>query len=103
MSVPSSAVLVRSENPCARYRTTAMITADPHSASVTASSPAIRPGSTYCHRTTKARPRPTIARSPRQPATRAVMMTNASARVASGTPRAKSDHAHASGAPSAAG
>ena len=101
--MPSSAVLVRRENPCARYSTTAMITADPHSARTTAFSPAMSPGRTYCHSTTNASTRPTIARRPRHPATRAVTSTNASARVASGTPRAKSDHAHASGAPSAAG
>ena len=80
-----------------------MITADALRARTTASSPAMSPGRTYCQSTTKAMTSPAIARSPRHPATSAVIRTNARASVARGTPRAKSDHAHASGAPSAAG
>ena len=66
--VPSSAVVVRAEKPCARYRTTNIIVEEPIRLT-SGEDPASSAGSMNLNRTAKAKPSPTSASSPRSRAT----------------------------------
>ncbi len=86
-SVPSSAAEVRSDSPCARYSTTAMISVDALSATTTGFSPRTRAGSTYTPISANAMSSPISARSPRPRATRMIASANTSAIDTSGSVR----------------
>ena len=88
--VPSTAVDVRADSPCVRYRTTNMITPAPTTATSSGFSPAMIAGSTNSTSTTKLMPSATSALKPCHRPSTSTTIANSPASSASGISRWKS-------------